>query len=671
MSVIANLQLSQYEDIQLPDRCDSASQYLHIEDNFVISRTPQGVTVSMYGDDEWNVKMYDATGKCIYNFRIWSEGTATPLVDVIVGEMKVIQIARMYLFHNPRKPNSIRLIELNKLARLALNNNISLSDLFDDVNLCRLLLPSFAELDKNPMRMMLGLFKELFDLRVRHPDFLFAPSDYSIIDQMQALYNKHPKQHKSDPQQTKIIPSRLYAALIAALSVELDAFNTAADAIVEFFRQRKKNSLFGITKHRGRRRYQNSIPFDDAIAQLSLSSIFESRQITNLISLSAYIGEIQCASKYWIHLFTGIRNNEARYLPANTYSRINAGATDAHILRGYTSKIAGQNHTETFWMTAGIIDRGIVAARHVGKIAALIGDFDESNLSQYPLFPALRKNTKFELSAFTGGPVLSASGQRASLVRLLARWPDLIVQETDIRELEQFDGFRDWRNDPDVILGNTWPLATHQCRRSLAVYSARSGLVTVGSLGLQFKQLSEVMTSYYRRGSAFAVNFLKTEDALNLIDAMEYERQKAQYIDYEFNVINTTSRLWGGEGNRIQVARDKRQPLIITTDRALTEKKFLKGEMVYKLSPIGGCTSLEHCNKISFTSIFACIDCENAILDDDRSLKNIKRGLNNLTREQAIFALENPRHQQLEFEIAAIYEKLEKRGLREKMEALV
>lgn len=671
MSVIASLQLSQYEETQLPDRCDNASQYLNIQDNFVISRTAQGVIVSIYGDDEWNVKMYDATGTCVYNFRIWSAGITTPMVDVIVGQMKIIQVARMYLFHNPRKPKSVSLVELNKLARLALRNNISLSDLFDDINLYRLLLPSFAELDKNPMRMMLSLFKELFNLKVKHPEFLFAPSNYTIIEQMQALFDKHPKQQISDPQQTKIIPSRLYAALITALSTELDTFNTEAEAIVDFFRQRRENPLYGITRHRGRRGYQKSILFDDAIAQLSLSSLFKRHGIINLISLSAYIGEVQCAAKYWIHLFTGMRANEARHLPANTYSRIDTGVADAHILRGYTSKIAGQNHTETFWMTAGIIDKGIVAARHVGKIAALIGGFDESNLSQYPLFPALRKNTNFKLNAFTGAPVLSPNGQRASMERLLTRWPDSIVQESDIRELEQFDGFRDWRNDPDVKLGKIWPLATHQCRRSLAVYSARSGLVSVGSLGLQFKQLSEVMASYYRKGSTFAVNFLKTEDAQNFIDAMEYERQKAQYIDYEFNVINTTSRLWGGEGNRIQVARDKRQPLIITTDRALTEKKFLKGEMAYKLGPIGGCTSLEQCNKISFTSIFACIDCENAILDDDRSLKNIKRGLNNLAREQSIFALENPRHQQLESEIAAIYKKLEKRGLREKMESLV
>lgn len=88
MSIIAHLQFSQVQDHQLPDRCNSASQYLNVDDNFVISRTAQGVIGSIYGDDEWNVKMYDAAGICVYNFSAWTEGITTPLVTVIAGEMK-------------------------------------------------------------------------------------------------------------------------------------------------------------------------------------------------------------------------------------------------------------------------------------------------------------------------------------------------------------------------------------------------------------------------------------------------------------------------------------------------------------------------------------------------------------------------------------------------------
>ncbi|MEO8641320.1 hypothetical protein [Pseudomonas sp.] len=665
MSIIADLQLNQWQEHQLPDSCASPSHYLTVDGDFVISRTTDGAVISRYQDDSWNMKPYDAQGQCVYNFVKWAEGsTPNQLMTAIIEEMKRIQLARMYLYRRPRKPNSIAMTEINDLARIALNNNLSLSQLFEDANLNRLLLPSFAELGRAQMRLILKLIKELFDARLKHREFKFAPANFVLIERMQALYDQHPKAQRDEPKQTKLIPSRLYAALIAAFDAQLDAFNTNGKAIVEFCRRRKDNPHFGMLKN-DNARYKDAVRWDDAVSQVGLGSFFGKLSVKNWSGLFGYLGQIQLTAKYWIHLFSGMRDNEARHLPADTFTTIIAAGVDIAILRGYTSKIAGANQTETFWITVPVVEKGVIAARYVGTIAALRHGFDESDLSQYPLFPTLGRPGDYQV--FKGAPV--AGGNTAfRLYKIMALQPDLVVQEADIRELEQFDGFRNWRNDSDVKVGQAWPLATHQCRRSLAVYSARSGMVSVGSLGLQFKQMTEVMTSYYRRGSVFAVNFLQTEESQLWLDELEYERSKAQFFDYEANVINSTSRLWGGEGNRIQVARDKGQPLIITTDRAATQKKFEKGEMVYKPGPIGGCTNLEPCDKLSFTSIFVCLDCDKSILDDDRSLKNIKRGVNNLKRSQSLFVSENPQYKQIESEISAIYEKLEKRGLLEKME---
>ncbi|MBA1293751.1 hypothetical protein G7025_10310 [Pseudomonas lurida] len=669
MSNISSLLLNQWQENQLPDTYTSATQYLATHKDFIISGTTSGTVVSRYQDDEWNMKMYDAQGRCVYNFVSWLPDSFHPTANTIVGELKEIQFARLYCYPKPRKPSSVGLISSRKLARLALNNNISLRELFNEENLKKVLLQSYAAMPTGQMSEILKLIKELFSIRAKHPDFIFAPNNYEIIERMQSLYN-HPNNQRHNSQQTKIIPSRLYAAFITAFNEELDAFNANADAIVELFRLRKNNILFGLSTSRFSS-YKNSVSWTYAVAHQGLCAFFEIQSIANWVDLRGYIGEIQCAAKYWIHLFSGMRDNEARLLPADTYKSMKTRDANITILHGYTSKLSGQNHTATFWMTAGIMEKGTIAACHVGTIAAILNEYDQSDLSQYPLFPPLTAGPGGQVQVYEGAPVISTSGNVHSLKRLTARWPKLVVQEEDIRELEQFDGFRDWRNDADVKLGTPWLLASHQCRRSLAVYCARSGLVSIGSLALQFKHLTEVMTSYYRRGNAFAVNFLQSDDAQGWLDELEYERQKVQYIEYEKNVINTSSRLWGGEGNRIQVARDKGHPLIITTDRSATEIKFIKGEMTYKTSPIGGCTNLDHCDKISFTSIFACIDCEKSILDDDRSLKNIKRGLNNLKREQSLFVAKNPLHQQLALEIRAIYEKLEKRGLLEKMEAIL
>ncbi len=667
MSIITSLQLNQWQEHQLPDTLANPSLYLAIDDDFVVSRAPNGSVNSRYKDTLWNMKEYDAKGQCVYNFAGWTKTpTHNHQISAIIEEMKRMQIMRMYFYRRPRKPSSIRLTEIHDLARLAFNNGLSLKHLFEELNVDRVLLPSYAELGRTKMRDMLKLIKELFEARQKHPEFEFAPASNSLIERMQALYDNHPKSQREDPKQTKLIPSRIYANLIASLETELKSFNVIGDALIEFCQRRKDDPYFALPP-RDASNYKRAVKWDDAVSQVGLTPSFKALSISNWQDLYGHLGQIQTAAKYWIHLFSGMRDNEARHLPANTLMTISSAGVDITILRGYTSKFAGTNQTETFWITTPIIEKGITAARYVGKIAALRLGHDESDLSQYPLFPTLGRRGTYQV--FRGAPI-AAADVAFRMNKIMARWSNMDVLEVDIRELEQFDGFRNWRSDPHVRIGKPWPLASHQCRRSLAVYSARSGLVSVGSLGLQFKQLTEVMTSYYRRDNAFAVNFLQTEELQTWIGELEYERRKAQFIDYEANVINSTSRLWGGEGNRIQTAHDKGRPLVITTDRATTQKRFEKGEMVYKLGPIGGCTNLEPCDKISFTSIFACLDCEKSILDDNRTLKNIKRSVNNLKRGQSLFTPKNPQYEQIESEIRAIHERLEKRGLLKKMEEL-
>jgi hypothetical protein len=671
VSIISDLEINGYKDNQLPDRLINSSDCNSLAAEFIVSRTPDGAPVSRIKDDVWNVRMYDPQNRCVYDFSSWCSTPDNELAIQIKQELKTIQIARMYLFNTPRKVNSVRLTIPRKLATLAFNNKISIHQLMNETTYYTAIISSFSALTRNLMKITLSVIRELFSLRTMHEDFRLAPPDYELVKRLEEIFNKLPKGQRHDPQQTKLIPSRIYGELICGLKHELDMFNENATGISALYLERSSNPFYAFPATRHNRSKTTPV-WATAVNQHGLTELFLKLEIDNWKKLNSYIQEIKCAAKFWIHLFSGMRDNEARFLPADAYTSIEEDKVSIYVLRGYTSKIAGQNHTETFWVTHKIVEKGINAARSAGNISAIKCSWNYSNKSQYPLFPAFNKVSSRESDlAIWHFDVPTYINGKEEQARLLARMPTLSIREEDICELERFDGFRDWRNDPDVEIGKTWPLATHQCRRSLAVYSARSGLVSVGSMALQFKQLTETMASYYRKGNAFAENFLCTDDAASWMDELEHERRTAQFIDYQENVINSSTRLWGGEGARIQVARDKGQPLIITTDRSFTENKFLKGEMTYKPSPIGGCTNVDHCDKISFTSILVCIDCEKSILDNEQSLKNIKRGMNNLKREQALFIPANPLYKQLDTEINALYEKLDRRGLRQKMEELV
>lgn len=648
-----------------------AQDYLTPDDDLVISIDAAGQVISRFRDDVWDVRVYCPKNKCVYNFSNWCD-TDSPLKKTIIQELKITQMARLYLSGSPRKVNSTRIVLLRKIARLALTNRTTLTELFNEPKYYPSFISSFSTLSPKTMKALLAVLRDLFSIRARHSDFLIAPPNYQLLERLEVIYNKYPKTKLNEPSQTKLIPSRIYGELIIGLHIILDDFNQHASRIIELHDNRLKHKAYGASKTHSRRS-KKVIPWKLATEDLGLTKFFERQSVTNWKQLANYIGIVHAAAKYWIHLFSGMRDNEANFLPADTYTSIKAGTASFKILKGFTSKIAGQNHTDTFWVTHEIVEKGVEAATSVGRISALTCDWDDQIRSQYPLFPGrVSRKTNTVIANkhtwhFEGAPTANSICNSAHSA-LISKIPALNICEEDIRELEMFDGFRNWREDPTLTIGSPWPLATHQCRRALAVYGARSGMLSLGSIALQFKQLTEAMASYYRKGSIFAVNFLQSDDARGWLEELEHERRAVQFMNYDNDVISTSGRLWGGEGNRIQQARDKGQPLIISTDRSLTEKKFLKGDMVYKRGPLGGCTNLEHCNKISFTSIFACLDCEKAILNDDQSLKKIKKGIDNLIRQQDFFPKNNPQYKQLELEINSLNEKLKNRGLLKKME---
>lgn len=651
----------------------SASGYFTPDDDLIISTDTVGQVISRFKDDVWDVRVYCAKNKCVYNFSSWSDIDSL-LKKTITKELKVAQLARLYLSGAPRKVNSTRIILLRKLARLALTNNITLTELLNDAKHYPSLIASFSSLNPKIMKAFLAVLRDLFSIRARHVEFLIAPPNYNLLERLEIIYNKYPKSKFNEPTQTKLIPSRIYGELIIGLQKILDDFNHNSVKIINLHENRLRHCAYAVPEAHSKRS-KSAISWDSAISALGLIDFFMQQSLTNWKQLASYIGVVHAAAKYWIHLFSGMRDNEANFLPADTYASIKAGTASFRILKGYTSKIASQNHAHTFWVTHEIVEKGVDAAVSVGKISAIMCGWDDRTRSQYPLFPgriARKANTVIANKNtwhFEGAPTASSICDAAQSA-LMSKIPALNICEEDIRELEMFDGFRNWREDQTLKIGAPWPLATHQCRRALAVYGARSGKLSLGSIALQFKQLTETMASYYRKDSIFAVNFLKTDEAQRWLEELEHERRAAQFMNYDIDVISSSSRLWGGEGNRIQHGRDKGQPLIISTDRLLTEKKFLKGEMVYKRGPLGGCTNLEPCSKISFTSIFECIDCEKAILNDDQSLRKIKKGINNLIREQELFSKNNPQYKQLELEINSLHDKLEKRGLLRKMEEM-
>ncbi|MGO2285468.1 hypothetical protein [Pseudomonas lundensis] len=667
MSVLFDLKGRGYSDSTLPDSPKSIIGCMVLDGNIVVSRTPDGSVLSRAKDKIWNMKSYCPKSICMFNFENWTRSPQDPHTQQIIQEMQTIQLVRLHYFPKSRKVGSVKITALRKVAELAEKNMLSLGDLFNRTSSQEILISSLSKVSsKSVLRGIYDLFLELYRLRLFHPQFSLAPSDYEFVERIGALAGTY-AEYAESLGQTKLIPSRIYAQLIAGFDDELTLFNAHSSQLLEFYTRKSEDPLFGSCCPK---RARKSVVWADAIAGCKIKVLCDRFGLEHINNLNSYLNSVSTLAKHWIHIFTGMRDNEVRTLPANTLTSMRVGDQIVTLLRGYTSKTAGVNNFETYWISAPIVEKAIAAAKTIGRIAAIKSGWDDSDLSCYPLFPLLAGSEKDSVAYIYSTAPLQGKAQAIQISNLKLRIPNIEITESDIIELERFDGFRDWRSDPKIEIGKPWPINSHQYRRSLAVYSARSGMVSLGALANQFKHLAETMASYYRSDQIFAVNFLASEDQQALIRELEYERRVASLANYEIDVINSSGRLWGGEGNRIQVARDRGRPLIITTDREITARKFDKGEMIWKEGPLGGCTNLNSCDRIGFISIFACLDCKYSVLDDNKSIKKIRYGISNLQQSRAMFPATSPFYKQLSLELDTVFSQVGRAGFGHEIEDL-
>ncbi len=616
----------------LPDEYNLQNNQLTVPNTFVLSRTKNGETLSVYSDNVWDLSPYSPKCHCRLNFDSWLEDAREDdfLFCQIRAEMKKISFTLLYIKSGKSIIKSIeqRHTVLRQFAAIAYKNGCTLQQLFSDVAYMSKVNDAYVGVSYQKAIHIKAFLTDCFALQQQYPLLIPAFSTYKPIEHLAKLSAQlHLQSNKVGPQ-TKLIPSRLYIALINALADKLNEFNQNASALLKWFQRIQQEPSFA-RMPREFKDYKNAVSFTDARDLLGLTALFENNQIQKHANLTRYMTLIQGMAKLWIHLFTGMRDNEVNQLSYDCYQTVQSNEHLVHVLMGYTSKLHGGGNRSTYWITFEDIQTGVHAAQSIGEIYALLNPhYDMSNLAEYPLFPTLNsqkhrnknnRNIEHEtdfISNFEGAPTRTNTNFNQYLSRISVLLGDGVkITESDIAELEAFDGFRNWREEKDCQVGQYWNICTHQFRRSLAVYSARSGIVGLGALSVQYKHLTEAMTLYYRNNAVFAPNILVSDSQKEFLQELEYQRLVHSYAQFEYGVINSSSRLLGGAGTYFQLQKDREQLLKVFPNRDETIKRMKKGEIAYKTSLFGACTNPDSCEKISFTAITSCLNCAHAIFD--------------------------------------------------------
>lgn len=570
-----------------------------------------------FSEDFWDLNLYKpltARKNYYFNFK--------PYIKHLRQEIK--ELCWLWLTKQVKSVSSIPLcfsVHFKPFYDFALNHNISIKDALSDENWVVDFVQSATVLSPANFRSLKFRVKQIRIFRLQGV-INWGPPSNKLID---ALSSTNIRYDVTD--QTSVIPSRIYCNLIMGLSDLLTEFveQNIAEKVINVYERidalpskggrKGKLKILSMQKQKARS-FTNTQTVESFINDAGLKDwLVRYTTDISLKTLDSAVLVVQLAARLWIHLFTGMRDMEVRSLPYLCLGKIESRGRQTTVIRGLTSKLTGQGAINTMWVTNDIVKVAIDAAQGISRYFAAYHNVAMVE-SRMPLFPGKGRP----------GKIHSAEEFKANTASLDTTWSrfttviqDINIEEDDIAELLKFQSFTPNFREKFKV-GSIWHLHTHQCRRSLSVYTARSNKVSIGAMTAQFKHLTLQMQSYYRRGSIWAVDLLAspaqnefTNGIRGLVELIELDERLKQFDDFEERVIRESGPLCGGAGSTFKRLKRNGEAIVLEQDREYTKQAFLEGRTAFKESPIGWCTKRDACDKIAITNDTQCISCENSV----------------------------------------------------------
>lgn len=607
--------LDEIGDSQQPDiYITNPIRYKRPEDNFVISKNSNGTVISTYGDDVWDLTPYRLvghTGTSQINYKKYRNnkvpdakwtvfvllffadtGRATGLsIATLMSYTKFIKV--LTDFSSYQGENYFDYFNKHHLIK-SLIEHLHTKNLLKGYRALAYHFFSIGE-DKVGTKVMIDLIFDLIDNKTKT-----LPSD---------------KQHP-------VIPPRIYNELLKQFEVFFDEFQEFEKSFFSFFSKFIKDEQFARSKSQQLKlgfKVKNISPdFISEAMNLGLNDYFKQYKINNIPAYLTFLARLQHACRLVIHLFTGMRSGEVLNLKVGCLFIKKSEAGNIYTIQGETSKLIGQKKAES-WVTSPKVCKAIRIAE---EIAIKIGSKINLNSKDIPLFITtgyLIQDWKSQTTSTNNVIRLNKASYKHQEFYKLINLNHFTISHDDLEFLDMIDPFRAWSTETNYREGDTWRFTTHQFRRSLAYYVSQSSLVSLPSLRRQLKHITRDMTLYYCQSKD------STSDCNDVSKFISNNKHKADSCAYLQDVIDSDEQLFGAGGKYIN-KNVKSNPgvNIYTVNRDELEKKFKNGEISYKTTPLGACTTMEPCLKRASLEIAACISCDKAIIKKSKLERVIK-----------------------------------------------
>ncbi len=431
-----------------------------------------------------------------------------------------------------------------------------------------------------------------------------------------------------DSKQTVIIPQRIYLSVIDNVLEDIDELYIYKDRLSAFITE-FRDRLFGLAHStqkclgvRDPANYRDNMR--TAIKRYGLEGLLiEKYGVKKKACLVLALAKIQYVMKTAIHLFTGMRFEEVNRVQYKCHST----AVVSDLVRDEKGNILDEGQTIDLISTTTKFSgykksAAWFAPIEVVKVIEILQAITSGGAKALGIKPEscpLLLNCSFINSVNKKEVKVYAHSKLNA-----PTWSKyLIITEADYAELVASDEERDFSIEEEFQVGNVWPLASHQFRRSLAFYASNTGFVSLPSLKKQYKHLTNDMTRYYRR------NFEKIKTIFGFYDAKEKKHvlpPEHMIFDFQmgiasnvassivFDLLETEEPLFGKTGGYIQKQKEglRKGEVRIEEVRSETEKKVDSGELAYKKTLLGGCMKNGRCDSFMLGDFTSCLTCDDA-----------------------------------------------------------
>ncbi|HCA5151953.1 TPA: hypothetical protein MW187_003562 [Acinetobacter baumannii] len=573
--------------------------------------------LSRFKDNIWDFTYYShrPTGRKKIYFDVF-DNCNNDLKKTIIYEYKIIIYGLIFCNTNTSNSSSIHTIlgnfslVIKNYLKFAIECNTSLNNFSQN----SLLIKKIFEYISFHKRCKFGLFSNLFK-KLSAISIVFKNHDLSL-NQEQKKYLVTLKSIMSNApyKQYLVIPSRLYFKL----NIFIDEILIYFDQHSEFL---QKSLLVKNIK---------DTSFYNFINENNIYEYCKKYNITSFLRLNHHFIYIVNLAQIKIIMFSGMRHSEVLLLPFNCYEKINLNNKVIHILNGYTSKFTKSGPVKASWITSSQVSLAVNVLQEITKsyLESINVNLSGIDHDKVPLATFSSINRKNPINTFYDYPYMRIILLKEALDNFNF---DSRIDSNDLKELKltttafEFESY-------NFKIGSIFKLSPHQFRRSLTVYAARSGFVKIPALKAQLKHITYCMTLYYANHAMKTLNLFDKD----LVESFVEQQHIDQFINFKSDVMDSVSKLYGGEGIRLQTAKQGQVLPLFLNDEKTALNDIRDGKMSYRRTPLGGCSRKGSCEEIAELTITPCITCKDAIFSDRTisalrvALKNFKNQLKNL-----------------------------------------